>query len=100
METEHLTVAEPADHPAAMRTSEGVGRVKQQLQIATPGDFHQRLDRACPSPEMDAKDARRSGRDEGLDPGGIQSVCARIDVTKYRRNLLPLQGVGAGDEGK
>ena len=77
-----------------------MGGVEDQLQVAALGDLAQGLDVARPAPDMHADDARGARRDHGLHLGRVEVVRGRIDIAEDRRDLLPLQGVGGGDEGK
>ncbi len=62
------------------------------------GNLRQFLHITGSPPQMDPDDARRAGCDQVLDAVRINVIRVRINVAKDRRNLLPLQSVGGGDE--
>jgi hypothetical protein len=53
-----------------------------------------------PTPNVDPDNARGARRDQPLHLTRIYVVCTRIHIAEHRLDLLPLQGMGRGDEGE
>src|SRR5512134_2334980 len=100
MKTEHLQIAKTTNHAALMGTPKCMSRIEHQLKVMFFGNGLQCFHIAGTSPNMDAHNARRARRDEALDLCGIDTMCARLNITKDRCDLLPLEGMGRGYKGK
>ncbi len=72
--------------------------IEQQLQVPTARNSIESVNIARAAPGVDSDDARRPGCDHFLDLCRIEIVGSRIDIAEHWRNLLPLEGVGCGDE--
>lgn len=99
VKAQHFAGAKIADHRAAQAAAEGMGRVVHQLELELVGDGLQFGMCCTPAPQMNANDARGMRRDHAPDGVRIERMGHRIDICEDRRYLLPVQGVGRGDEG-
>jgi sugar O-acyltransferase (sialic acid O-acetyltransferase NeuD family) len=72
--------------------------IEQQLQVSAARNSIESVNIARSAPGVNSDDACRAGRNHFLDLRRIEIVRSRIDIAEHRRNLLPLKGVGCGDE--
>jgi len=100
VKTENLGFAEIPNHLTFVGTTERMGRVKNELEIATIGDFNQFVDGARPAPEMDPDDTRCFWRDQAFNFFWVNGVGGRVNIAENRGDFLLLKGMGRGDKGE
>src|SRR5262249_5368336 len=97
--TEHLGVAVIPDHASFVCAPECMRRVEHEAQVVPARHLGEPIDIARLPPDVHADDAGGSWRDHALDGPRIYAVSIFLNVCEYRRDLLPLQRMGGGDEG-
>ena len=99
VEAERHQVAEAADALAAPGGADGVGRILDHPQVASPGDRVKPVHVHCQPGEVHGHDRPRARRDRGLDPIEIEIAAVQLDVDEHRPGPDPQHHVGAGREG-